>query len=374
MSRPTGDVLLTGSTGFVGMELLQRYLERSERTVVALVRASSDDAARARTDDVLENLFGPRGARYRDRVLPIAGELTAPRLGLSQDAYERLAERITTIVHSAASVSFTMPLDEARAINVEGTKRMLELAELARTRGGLRRYGHVSTAYVAGDHVGRFSESDLDVGQEFHNSYEQSKYEAEGLVRGQEGLPFTILRPSIIVGDQRNGWTSAFNVLYWPLRAFARGMFTAVPAINSAPVDVVSVDYVADAIYELCESCGGIGETYHLTAGKNASTIGEIAAAASRYFRRPLPEVLTPAEFDALDRGQAERSALEVGRVYFPYFSAETVFDQAESRALLEPAGINAPPLGDYLERLLDFATRSRWGKRPISRVDAFAT
>jgi nucleoside-diphosphate-sugar epimerase len=147
-----------------------------------------------------------------------------------------------------------------------------------------------------------------------------------------------------------------------------------VPAVNSAPVDVVSVDYVADAIYELCESCGGVGETYHLTAGKTASTIGEIAAAASRYFRRPLPQVLTPDEFDALDRGETERSALDVGRVYFPYFSAEIVFDQAESRALLEPAGINASPLGDYLPRLLDFATRSRWGKRPISRVDAFAT
>jgi thioester reductase-like protein len=374
MSPAKGDVLLTGATGFVGMELLERYLERSEKTILALVRADSDDGAQARIDDVLVTLFGDDAADYRDRVLPVAGELTSPRLGLAPDVYERLAERVTTIVHSAASVSFTMPLDEARAINVEGTKRMLELAELARSRGGLRRYGHVSTAYVAGDHVGRFNESDLDVGQAFHNSYEQSKYEAEGLVRAQEGLPFTILRPSIIVGDQRNGWTSAFNVLYWPLRAFARGMFTAVPAVNSAPVDVVSVDYVADAIYELCESCGGVGETYHLTAGKNASTIGEIAAAASRYFRRPLPQVLTPAEFDALDRGETERSALDVGRVYFPYFSAEIVFDQAESRALLEPAGINASPLGDYLPRLLDFATRSRWGKRPISRVDAFAT
>jgi thioester reductase-like protein len=375
MSQSGNDILLTGATGFVGMELLQRYLERSERSIVTLVRASSDAAAQARIDDVLKDLFGQRAQKFRGRVLAAAGELTSPRLGLSPEAYERLAERISTIVHSAASVSFTMPLEEARAINVEGTKRMLELAELAGRRGGLERYGHISTAYVAGDHVGRFNERDFDVGQEFHNSYEQSKYEAEGLVRGVDGLPFTILRPSIVVGDRRNGWTSAFNVLYWPLRAFARGMFTAVPAVSSAPVDVVSVDYVADAIYELCEeSSGGIGETYHLTAGANASTIGEIAALASRYFRRPLPKVLSPDEFAALERGQVERSALDVGRVYFPYFSTETVFDQAGSRAKLDPAGIEASPLGEYLERLLDFATRSRWGKRPISRIDAFAT
>jgi nucleoside-diphosphate-sugar epimerase len=144
-----------------------------------------------------------------------------------------------------------------------------------------------------------------------------------------------------------------------------------VPAIPSAPVDVVSVDYVADAIHELCESDGGIGETYHLTAGANASTIDEIAHLASRYFRRPLPKVLPPAEFDARRCDSAERSALEASAAYFPYFSIDTVFDQAATRARLEPHGIRTSPLGEYLDRLLDFATRSRWGKRPIARVDA---
>jgi nucleoside-diphosphate-sugar epimerase len=192
-------------------------------------------------------------------------------------------------------------------------------------------------------------------------------------VRSCGELPFTILRPSIVVGDSKCGWTSAFNVLYWPLRAFARGLFTAVPAIPSAPVDVVSIDYVADAIHELCESGGGVRETYHLTAGPNASTMGEIAQLASRYFRRPLPQVLPPAEFAALKRGAAENSALDASRAYFPYFSIGTVFEQAVTRARLEPEGIRSSPLGDYLERLLDFATLSRWGKRPIARVEAFA-
>jgi thioester reductase-like protein len=370
-----GSVLLTGATGFVGMELLARYLERGRRRVITLVRAPNDRAARARIDDVLANLFGSRAEQYAARVDALAGELTAPRLGLTQAQCVELAEQVTTIVHSAASVSFTMPLAEARAINLEGTRRMLEFAQLARERGGLERYGHVSTAYVAGTHAGRFAECDLDLGQEFRNSYEQSKFEAEQLVRTTDGLPFTIMRPSIVVGDRRSGWTSAFNVLYWPLRAFARGLFTAVPAIPSAPVDVVSIDYVADAIHELCESAGGVGETYHLTAGASASTIGEIAALASKYFRRPLPRVLSPREFAALegDGSDVQRSALEGSRAYFPYFSVGTVFDEAATRARLEPAGIRVSPLGDYLDRLLDFATRSRWGKRPIARVEAFA-
>ena len=374
MTSREGAVLLTGATGFVGMELLARYLERSERPIVALVRADDDDAARARIQAVLANLFGARAPSYASRVEAIAAELTAAGLALAQERREQLAERVTKIVHSAASVSFTQPLAEAREINVEGTRRMLEFARLAQRRGGLERYGHVSTAYVAGTHAGRFAETDLDVGQSFHNAYEQSKFEAEQLVRSHDVLPFTILRPSIVVGDRHSGWTAAFNVLYWPLRAFARGLFEVVPAVESAPVDVVSIDYVADAIHELCETDEGVGETYHLTAGADASTIGEIAQLASRYFRRPLPRVLTPAEFGALEPGSRVRKALESSRAYFPYFSIGTVFDQAATCARLDPAGIRVSPLGEYMERLLDFATQSRWGKRPIARFDALAT
>jgi thioester reductase-like protein len=369
-----GAVLITGATGFVGMEVLARYIERSDRRIFALVRARDDDAAQERIDGVMADLFGSRARRYSDRVRAVAGELTEPGLGLGLRRSRALADEVSTIVHSAASVSFALPLDEAREINLEGTRRMLEFAELAAERGGgLERYGHVSTAYVAGTHDGHFAEADLDVGQDFNNSYEQSKFEAEKLVREHPNLPVTVMRPSIVVGDQRNGWTSAFNVLYWPLRAFARGLFEAVPAVSSAPVDVVSVDYVADGIYELCEGPGGIGETYHLTAGSSASTIGEIAQMASGYFRRPVPKVLPPDEFE-IDPDSREGQALEGSRVYFPYFSIKAVFDDAATRSRLDPAGIHVTPLRDYLERLLDFATRSRWGKRPIARAEAFAS
>lgn len=368
----SGAVLLTGGTGFVGMELLERYLMRSDRQLIALVRADGPDGAQARVDRVLAELFGTDAGLHRRRVEAVAADVTAPELGLSSAQRESIAERVSTIVHSAASVSFSLPLPEARAINLEGTRRLLALAELARDRGGLDCYTHISTAFVAGTHRGGFSESDLDVGQSFHNSYEQSKFEAEQLVRSRD-LPFTILRPSIVVGDRTNGWTAAFNVLYWPLRAFARGLFTAVPAIASAPVDVVSIDYVADAAYHLCEHGCGEGATYHLTAGEQASTIGEIAGMASRYFRKPPPQVLAPAEFASLVIGDRERSALQAGSEYFPYFSFGARFGDAATRARLEPDGIIAWPLRDYLDRLLDFATRSRWGKLHIPRVDAFA-
>jgi thioester reductase-like protein len=371
-SPNTGGILLTGATGFVGMELLARYLEREGRPITCLIRARDDAAARTRIDAVLGNLFGRGAARHKHRVEAVAAELTAPGLGLAPATRRRLAETTGTIVHSAASVSFALPLEEARAINVEGTERMLDFASAAHAAGGLDRYTHISTAYVAGTHDGQFREADLAVGQRFRNSYEQSKFEGEQLVRAHQDIPWTILRPSIVVGDRRSGWTSAFNVLYWPLRAFSCGLFKAVPAVPTAPVDVVSVDYVADAIHELTRQPAGIGQTYHLTAGADASTMDEIAQLASRYFRRPLPRVVPPGEFAAFEGGLSA-AALESSRVYFPYFSMGTTFDDAASRARLRPAGISASPLHDYLDRLLDFATRSRWGKRPIGRADALA-
>jgi long-chain acyl-CoA synthetase len=218
---------------------------------------------------------------------------------------------------------------------------------------------------VAGRHSGLFGEGDHDVGQEFRNSYEQSKFEAEALVRGAgDRLPVTILRPSIVVGDSLTGWTAAFNVLYWPLRAFSRGLWDVVPAVADSPVDVVSVDYVADAIVALCSMPGGAGETYHLTAGRNASTIGEIIDLACGYFGRRPPKLIAP--------GSPEiPAALAKAAEYLPYFATEVRYDDRAARARLQDLGHATTPLRDYFGRLLDFATQSRWGRSPISRAQA---
>lgn len=368
----TGRVFLTGGTGFIGMELLVRYLERGSRPVTCLVRADSDEAARARLDRILDELIANGAELFAHRVEAVAGEMTEPDLGLSAEVRERLAQEVTTIIHCAANVSFDQPLEEARRVNVGGTRRMLEFAKLAQQRGGLHRYAQVSTAYVAGTHTGRFTEDDLDVGQDFRNTYEQSKFESEKMIRTEaDELPWIVLRPSIVVGDRSSGWTAAFNVMYWPLRALSTGLFRAVPAMPESPLDIVSIDYVADAIYELCECPqDSAHRTFHLTASDDASTFAEIVSLAARYFRRPEPQAVPPAEFVA-GMDTLSDAAIEASRIYFPYFAMATVFDNARTRARLAQAGIHCTPLREYLHRLLDFATRSRWGKRPIGRAEA---
>jgi thioester reductase-like protein len=375
--EPAGDVLLTGATGFVGMELLVRYLERTSRRVCALVRGADNREVAARVERTLCALFGAAHP-YRERVVAIRGDITRPGLGLGRRERDGLAERVSEIVHGAASVSFELGLEATRAINVEGTRRMLAFAECCHARGGLRRFSYISTAYVAGEHRDLFSEDDLDVGQRFRNPYEQSKFEAERLVvRSRGRLPITVLRPSIIVGECDSGWTTSFNVLYWPLRAFARGSYTALPARRDAPVDVVPVDYVSDAIFALTRAREAEGSTFHLTAGAHASSVGELVELARTRFERPAPRLIPPPVYHRVvhpllvggSRDERYRRALERSKVFFPYFAMRVRYDDRRSRVALAAAGIRPPPLPHYFDRLVDFALAADWGRQPISRA-----
>jgi long-chain acyl-CoA synthetase len=376
---PGGGVLLTGATGFLGMELLVRYLERSERRVYALVRGGDDREATARMRGTLCSLFGADHP-YTERVTAVRGDITSPDLGLRGPDADGIAEQVSEIVHGAAAVSFELGLDAARAVNVEGTRHVLEFARRCHSRGGLRRLSYVSTAYVAGEHGGCFSEDELDVGQRFRNSYEQSKFEAERLVAGSRGLlPITVLRPSIVVGERGSGWTSSFNVLYWPLRAFARGAYMALPARRDSPVDVVPVDYVADAIFELGRAREAEGATFHLTAGAHASSVGELVELATAFFNRPAPRLIEPALYRRIvhpllvrsSRDERYRRALTRSEVFFPYFATRVRYDDRRSRVALGPTGIAPAPLRTYFDRLVEFALAAEWGRRPIARAAA---
>ena len=130
----TGEaILLTGGTGFVGMAVLARLLERTDREVVVLVRAASQSQADARLNALLGSVFDAP-ERHRGRVRAVCGDLTAPGLGLGADR-AWITEMVGEVVHGAASVAFDMPLAEARSINVEGTRRVLDLAEDCSARG-----------------------------------------------------------------------------------------------------------------------------------------------------------------------------------------------------------------------------------------------
>jgi thioester reductase-like protein len=337
-----GAVFLTGATGFVGREILSRFLERDGGNVVyALVRADNDDDAARRLP-------------AHERLTAVAGDIEKEGLDLAPATAERLRAEVTTVVHCAASVSFDLSLEESRSVNVGGTRRVLELA---RTCTRLERFSYVSTAYVGGEPGALFTESELAVGQTFRNPYERSKFEAELMLR-REGadLPLQILRPSIVVGDSGTGRTSSFNVLYAPLKAFARGAIPAIPARRDAPVDIVPVDYVADRVHELATN--GPNGTFHLVAGRNATTVGRLLEMSSAELGRPQPRVLSPGLYRRLVHPWLRRRYRSLRRmeVYFPYFAMRVRFDDRR----LGPG----PKVESYFHRLVRYAQAVGWGRR----------
>jgi thioester reductase-like protein len=356
----SGSILLTGATGFLGMDTLAQLLEHGEDQIVLVVRARDRGEAEERLAALLARLYDEplQGA---DRVSVVRGDLLEPGLGLSPADRRRLVGSVERIVHCAASISFDLPLAQARRINVGGVERVLELAREIASGGSLRRLVHVSTAYVSGYHAGRFGERDLEVNQGFRNTYERSKFEAEQLLHAAADLPVVIARPSIVVGHRASGWTPAFNVIYWPIRAAERGMLRQVPGRSDSIVDFVPVDYVTDGILALLEDREAHG-TYHLVAGAQALSAGQLAGLHASLLGGPPIRFVPREQAGPLPQGAES---------YLPYFDVRCSFDDARARHLFARAGVVKPDPREYLGRLISFARETRWGKRPLSRQAA---
>ena len=247
----------------------------------------------------------------------------------------------------------------------------------------MRRFHYIGTSYVAGDRPGIAYEDELADGHGFHNTYEATKHQAEALVRRemagkdspQGKLPATLYRPSIIVGDSKSGYTSSFKVMYWPLKVFSRGLIPIVPASRSGIVDMVPVDYVIAAIWELSRRSDTIGGCYHLAAGPDCSTtIGEALDLAAAFFRVRKP-LFVPIEtferyvrplFNFFFRGK-RRQALDAGRVYVPYLNYQASFDTQKTRQALAGTQIAPSLVTRYFQTLIQFCVDTDWGKRSAS-------
>ncbi|MFI9495605.1 MULTISPECIES: SDR family oxidoreductase [Streptomyces] len=195
-------VALTGATGFLGLRLLRQLLG-ANRSVTVLAHAGSGDALHRITRFLeLTGAPEPLVAELPARIRVVETDLERPRLGLSAPAFHELADGLGAIWHSAGSINLEGDLPQLRRTNVDGTRRVLELAAAGRRKPVVH---HVSTAFVAGARRdGVAYEDELDDASGFENAYERSKYEAEKLVHAwsrEHGRPVVVLRPSILVTD-----------------------------------------------------------------------------------------------------------------------------------------------------------------------------
>ena len=211
------------------------------------------------------------------------------------------------------------------------------------------------------------------MGQKFHNTYEQSKCEAEELVRSyRDRLPISIFRPSVIAGHSKTGVTTTFSkVLYWPVRAFASGLVLCIPGDRDAAFDLVPVDFVSEALVRILEREDPTGRCYHLAAGRTLTLERGVQIAADLFRVRRIPPFVRPRLFYAVVRPifylvlwGALRETLLTSRVIVPYLASSLRFDTSNTRAALEGSGLELPDPESYFRTLLQYLLDTDFGGR----------
>ena len=349
---------ITGATGLLGTEVVSRLLTTTEGTIYVLVRAGSVVEAAHRLqslwweDRVLSQAVG-------QRVRPVVGDITEEQ---SVEA-SGVLNTVTHFIHCAAETGVQKSKDELWRINVEGTRHMVQLAK---SLPRLQRFTYVSTAYVAGTRSGCIKEDD-DLPTRFYSLYEQSKAEAERVVRASD-LPLTVCRPGMIVGNSKTGRTRNFNTVYYVLKLMLQGKLWCLPVSSEQTVNVVPVDDVARRIVALTLHPEAEGKTFHLTLPPDSlPKVGELVAEVRAWandnlrqrIRRPLcvPMPFLRAIGKRYNAGKEAKSRSLASNLtaLMPYFLDDHVFDRCNTRRL---TGDDYRPWRDYLPVLLSFACR----------------
>jgi thioester reductase-like protein len=349
-------VFFTGFPGFLGSELLPRVLQNSPASqAVCLVQSKFMEKARSALA-----LIEAASPLLRGRIELAVGDITATGLGL-QDI-SRIKKHTSQVYHLAAVYDLSVSREVAMKVNVAGTRNVLDLAE---DSPDLRRLHYVSTCYVSGRYAGTFSEDDFDKGQAFNNPYEETKYLAEVEVRTRMrgGLPATIYRPAIVVGDSRTGATQKYDGPYFLIRWLLRQPGIAVLPVAGNPsvtrMNVVPRDYVVDAVSYLSGLDATVGKVFQLsdTAPLTVSKFIKVLARATRRIvvRVPFPRVA--AKF-CIDHVPGVNWLMQIPSPAIDYLVHPTLYTCVRTLADLEGSGLKVPPLPTYVDRLVDFVRR----------------
>ncbi len=362
-------IFLTGSTGTIGSAIVPRLLENTDDRLTLLIRARDDADLQSR----LRSMHGYWGMgnddARRQRIEAMRGDIELPDFGLSSAGFDKLAASTTHLIHAAASVKLNMTIDQARATALLPTRTVLGLARRAAAAGVLRKVDLVSTVGVWGRTPGNMPERPLPEVQQFHNTYEEAKAEAERVI-WQEGadLPLTVHRPSMVVGDSRSGRVIHFQVFYH-LCEFLSGARTygIMPELGVTRLDTVPVDWVAAAICWSSLQEQRATRILHLCSGpEEAIALPKLQQAVRHAWRRagrPLPRI-KPVSRRVLERlvpavgwlgGAGARRALRGLPPVLAYLGETQGFSNQRSAEVLAHAGLPVPPIDDYLEPVLRY-------------------
>lgn len=355
-------VLLTGANGFLGTQIARQLISKEDLEIIALVRAEDKDHALRRLKrawydwpELLESL--------KVKIKVLNGDISQMNLGLGEEDYNNLSSSLSHIIHTVADLRLHAPLEELRKTNLEGTRNLIKLAHNAEEKGHFMRFSHISTAYVAGKQTGTIMEEELTNQDGFWSNYEESKYEAEKAVKESE-LPFTIFRPGMVVGDSKTGEIKTFNTVYALLKLYLTGKLRFIPTSSSLTLNMVPVDYVANAVSVLTFNPETNGKTFHLTAPHSKlpnirNLLEKVREWALNELDVKLPHpIFIPIssgvqKLSSLVRKDDTRGLFNILFTLAPYLNENRVFHQENINKYFDPYDLDWE---EYLPSLLNFA------------------
>ncbi len=359
-------ILLTGSTGYIGAHVAANLLRDHGAALNVLVRARDAGEAEGRLWQALQlHLDFPHFYEHlQTRIRVFRGDLTDPGFGLGRDDYDRLVHTTDSIIHCAASLNRKSE-KSCLNVNLRGTLEVLTLARQIEHYHGLRRFSLVSTVAVAGKRQNEVVSEDrsIDWERSDYDPYARTKKFCEHMMRML--LPDTskiVFRPSIVLGDSRYAETTQFDMV----KAFV--FLAGLPALPFRPtdkIDIVNVDFVAEAIATLHQKSQPEHDTYHLSSGIESQSFREITGALAAAQNRRPPVFVPVAEkpfsssvnFLANRKGAISKGA-SLMKVFMPYLVWNTVFD---NRRVTDELGKKPAPFSRYSYPLLKFSRENHF-------------
>ena len=356
---------VTGATGFIGKRLVKKLLERKGSVVHFLIRPSSE----AKVADLRE-FWGVSAAR----VVPVFGDLTAKKLGVSADDIKALKGQIDHFYHLAAVYDLEADAESQIAVNIDGTRNTVELAKAI----GAKHFHHVSSIAAAGLYEGVFREDMFDEAENIEHPYFMTKHESEKIVRTECKVPWSVYRPALVVGDSRTGEMDKIDGPYYFFKLIQRMRQILPPwmpsvGLEGGRINIVPVDFVVDALDHISHHKRASGACFHLV-DPMGYRVGDVLDILSRAAHAPKMNLFINAALMGFIPKSVKKGLMAlapVRRVYraimqdlglpedmMNFVNYPTRFDCRDTLAALKGSGIECPNLKDYAWRLWDYWER----------------
>lgn len=355
---------VTGATGFIGRFLVSNLLKRKGIIHVLVRKGSAKKLA----------LIGEQMGWDMKRIVPVNGDLTKPRLGVAPAQLAALKGKIGHFFHLAAIYDLTADAESQKLANIGGTKHALELA--AALKAGC--FHHASSIAAAGLYPGVFREDMFDEAEGLKDPYLRTKHESEGLVRKQSAVPYRIYRPSMVIGHSKTGEIDKIDGPYY-LFTLIKKIRETLPqwmptlGIEGGRINVVPVDFVADAMDHIAHKKGLDGHCFHLVDpepmrfGELMNTFARAAHAPEMTMRldaRMFAFIPAPMRMAVGNLPPVKRLTdivlrdLKIPKSTLAFITYPTRFDTREAERALKGSKIAVPALDTYAWRIWDYWER----------------